>query len=137
MVLVSTFAYSALGAYQRETQARTVLSGVNAARTIMAAVIAMRAEITIAHLVLEAPESAAPADMRDLARLHRQSLSVLNSVLREIASRPACEEKSHLGLLLKADREYRALFPAVLDGIARPREGRDPGLFDEWRRVPR
>ena len=27
VVLVSTFAYSALGAYQRETQARTVLSG--------------------------------------------------------------------------------------------------------------
>ncbi|MES2472229.1 MAG: ATP-binding protein [Pseudomonadota bacterium] len=135
VVLVSTFAYSALGAYQRETQARTVLSGVNAARTIMAAMIAMRAEITIANLVLEAPEAAAAGDRADLARLHRQSLSVVDSVLREIAGRPAGEEKSHLGLLLEANREYRALFPTVMAAIAQPRENRDPGLFDEWRRI--
>ena len=135
VVLVSVFAFSALGAYQREGQARTVLSGVNGARTIMSAMIAMRAEITIANLALEAPEVAVPADASLLNRLHTHSVSVMDSVLREIARRPAGEETSSLPVLRQADMEYRALFPAVFAAIALPRESRPKGLFEEWRRV--
>ena len=60
VVLVSTFAISALGAYQREKQARTVLSAVNGARNIMTAKIEFRRELTIANFLLEAPKAGTP-----------------------------------------------------------------------------
>ena len=57
VVLVSTFAYLALGAYHREERARLVLAEVDDARNLMTAKVEMRGELAIANLVLEAPEA--------------------------------------------------------------------------------
>src|SRR5882757_7403061 len=87
VVLVSSFAFSALGAYRREEQARTVLSVVNGARNIMTAKIAVRGELAVANLVLESPEAAAPATVARLRRMHAQTQTALDIVRREIAAR--------------------------------------------------
>ncbi len=57
VILVCTFAFAAYNAYHREEQARIVLSVVNGARNIMTAKVAVRAELTVANLILEAPGS--------------------------------------------------------------------------------
>jgi hypothetical protein len=82
VVLVSAFAISAISAYQREKQARTVLSAVDGVQTIMTAMVAIRSELALANLVLEAPEKTAPADMARLVSLHRQSEAGVDQVLR-------------------------------------------------------
>jgi len=132
VVLVSFFASTAIGAYQREEQARTLLSVVAGARNIMAPMIAVRSEVTVANLVLEAPEAATPATVADLRRLHAQTDSSLDLALREIAGRPFADAKSHLPLLLRAAHDYRTLFPRVVLAIQQPRSQRG-ALLEDWK----
>ena len=133
VVLVSTFAVSALTAYQREKQAHTVLSVVTAARNIMAAKIAERNELTLANLALEAPDAATPATAAHLRRLHVLTQSALDTVRHEIAERPLGDFRSRLGVFVRADNGYRAMFPKVEAAIRKPRAERDAGLFTAWK----
>ncbi len=135
VVLVSTFALSALGAYQREKQARAVLSAVDNARNIMTAKIAERSELTIANLALEAPEAATPATMATLRRLHAQSESAFDTVKGEIAQRPAGDARSRLAVFVRADNEYRAMFSRVDAGSQKPRRERGANLLTDWKAV--
>jgi signal transduction histidine kinase/CheY-like chemotaxis protein/HPt (histidine-containing phosphotransfer) domain-containing protein len=133
VVLVFTFSLTALSAYQREEQARTLLSVVTGARNIMSPMIAMRAEVGVANLMLEAPEATPAATVADLRRLHASTESTLDVALREIAQRPFSEAKFRLPLLHRADRAYRALFPRVLVAIQEPRTLRDGAVFVAWK----
>ncbi len=135
VVLVSTFALSALSAYHREAQSRSVLQAVNGVRTITAAMVALRHELTVTHLQLEVPEAAPPATLARLDRLHRRSEATLDQMLREVAQRPVVDARSPLTILRPAGQRYRAMFVRVTDGIRKPREQRDPNLFAEWRAV--
>jgi signal transduction histidine kinase/DNA-binding response OmpR family regulator/HPt (histidine-containing phosphotransfer) domain-containing protein len=135
VVLVSTFTISALGAYQREEEARTVLSVVTGIRNLMSAKVAVRAELAVANLVLEAPEAASPAAVADLRRLHAQSKSTLDTVKREIAQRPYDDAKSRLAVLLGADHQYRTMFARVDAAVRKPRQERDPNLLTDWKAV--
>jgi hypothetical protein len=135
VLLVSTFTISALGAYQREELARTVLSVVTGARNIMSAMIAVRGEVAVANLALEAPQAAAPAAVAELGRLHARSESALNFALREIARRPFSDARSRLTVLLPADHEYRAMLPSVVAAIRQPRTRRNGALLADWKRV--
>ena len=135
VVLVSTFALSALGAYQREKQARAVLSAVNNARNIMTAKIAERSELTIANLALEAPEAATPTTVALLRRLHALSQSAFNIVQREIAERPLGDARSRLAVFVHADDEYRAMFSKVDAVSQKPRPERDASLLTDWKAV--
>ena len=112
---------SALSAYQREEQSRRVLSAVNGVRTIMSAMVAMRSELAIANLVLEAPEAAAPATVARIAELHRQSETAVDQVLREVAQRPIVDARSALAVLRPADQGYRAMFARVTAAARKPR----------------
>ena len=124
VVLVTSFALSAISAYQREEQSRTLVSVVSGARNIMSPMIAVRAEVTLANLVLEAPQAAAPGTVAELRRLHARTDATLNLALREIAERPFSDAKSRLALLLRARQEFHALFPRVTATIQRPRSSR-------------
>jgi signal transduction histidine kinase/CheY-like chemotaxis protein/HPt (histidine-containing phosphotransfer) domain-containing protein len=135
VVLVSTFAMSALSAYQREEQSRSVLSAVNGVRTIMSAMVAIRGELAIANLVLEAPEAAAPATVTRIGDLHRHSEAAVDQVLREVAQRPIIDARSALAILRPADRRYRAMFARVTAAARKPRQQRDPNLLAEWKAV--
>jgi signal transduction histidine kinase len=135
VVLVSTFANSALNAYRREEQARTVLSAVNNARNIMAAQIAERNELTIASLVQEAPEMAAPGTVARLRRLHAQTQSALDTVKREIAQRPPGDARSRLAVLVSSDYAYRAMFSRVVAASQKLRPERDASLLTAWKAV--
>jgi signal transduction histidine kinase len=132
VVLVSTFAISALNAFQHERQALAVLSAVNTARNIMTAKIAQRAELTIANLVLEEPEAAAPGTMTLLRRLHAQSQSAFDTVKREIVQSPSGDAKSRLPVFVRAEDEYRAMFLRVDAAGQKPRARRDASLLHEW-----
>jgi signal transduction histidine kinase/CheY-like chemotaxis protein/HPt (histidine-containing phosphotransfer) domain-containing protein len=135
VVLVSTFALSALGAYQREKQGRTVLSAVSNARNIMTAQIAERGELTIASLEMEEPDAAAPATVAQLRRLHAQTQSALDTVKREIAQRPPGDARSRLSVLVRADNAYRAMFSRVAAAGQKPRSEREAGLLTAWKAV--
>ncbi|MEY4706844.1 MAG: hypothetical protein RJB58_567 [Pseudomonadota bacterium] len=135
VVLVSVFAYSALGAYQREEQARTVLSAVNGVRSIMSAMVALRGELAIANLVLEAPDAAAPATMTRLRHLHRHSEAALDQMLREVARRPVADARSALAILRPADQRYRAMFARVIAAAGMPRQQREADLLEDWKSV--
>jgi signal transduction histidine kinase/DNA-binding response OmpR family regulator len=133
VILVCTFAFAAYNAYHREEQARTVLSVVNGARNIMTAKVAVRAELTVANLILEAPEAASSAATAQFARLHRNSETALDQVLREIAARPFEDARSSLALLSRSDGEYRTLFAEVIAAVRRPRTERRPSLLADWK----
>jgi signal transduction histidine kinase len=135
VVLVSTFALSALDAYQRERRAHAILSAVNNARNIMTAQIAERSELTIASLVLEAPEVTAPATVARLRPLHAQTQSALDTVKREIAQRPPGDARFRLAVLVRADDAYLAIFSRVVAASQRSRPERDPGLLTAWKAV--
>jgi signal transduction histidine kinase/CheY-like chemotaxis protein len=135
VVLVSSFAFSALGAYRREEQARTVLSVVNGARNIMTAKIAVRGELAVANLVLESPEAAAPATVARLRRLHAQTETALDIVRREIAARSLADARARLAILVRNDDAYRAIFSQVDAASQKPRPARDAGLFADWKAV--
>jgi len=136
VVLVSTFAYLALGAYHREERARLVLAEVDDARTLMTAKVEMRGELAIANLVLEAPEAVDSKAMAQLIRQHANADTMLNLVMGEAARRGLKDSESNLPVLRQAVRDYRTLFRhQVLAAIRLPREQRDPKLFDEWKRV--
>jgi HAMP domain-containing protein len=135
VVLVSTFAMSALSAYQREEQSSRVLSAVNGVRTIMSAMVAIRSELAIANLVLEAPEAAAPATVTRLGILHRHSETAVDQVLREVAQRPIVDARSALAILRPADQRYRVMFARVTAAARKPRQQRDPNLLAEWKGV--
>ena len=136
VVLVSTFAYLALGAYHREERARLVLAEVDDARNLMAAKVEMRGELAIANLVLEAPEAIDSRTMAQLVRQHANAGTMLDLVMGEAARRGLTDSRSNLGVLQQAAQDYRALFQQqVLAAIQLPRERRDPKLLDEWKSV--
>ena len=135
VVLVSTFALSALSAYRREEQSRSVLLAVNGVRTIMSAMVAVRDELAIANLVLEAPEASSPATVTRLVGLHRHSETAVDQVLREVARRPVVDARSALAILRPADQRYRAMFARVADAARKPRKQRDPNLLADWKSV--
>jgi len=136
VVLVSTFAYLALGAYHREERARLVLAEVDDARNLMAAKVEMRGELAIANLVLEAPEAIDSRTMAQLVRQHANAGTMLNLVMGEAVRRGLTDSRSNLGVLQQAAQDYRALFQQqVLAAIQLPRERRDPKLLDEWKGV--
>ncbi|MEO6144361.1 MAG: ATP-binding protein, partial [Dermatophilaceae bacterium] len=135
VVLVSTFALSALSAYRREEQSRSVLLAVNGVRTIMSAMVAIRAELTITNLALEVPEAATPATLTRLDYLHRHSEAALDQMLREVAQRSVADARSPLAILRPASQRYRAMFARVTAGMRQPRDQRDPNLFPDWRAV--
>jgi len=132
VVLVTSFALSAISAYEREKQSRMLVSVVSGARNIMSPMIAVRAEVTLANLVLEAPEAAAPGTVAELRRLHAGTNAALDLALREIVQRPFSDAKSRLALLLRARNEYLALFPRVVAAIQRPRSQRGD-ILDAWK----
>jgi signal transduction histidine kinase/CheY-like chemotaxis protein/HPt (histidine-containing phosphotransfer) domain-containing protein len=133
VVLVAAFAISALGAYHREEQARTVLSVVTGTRSIMSPMIALRSETTIANLVLEAPDASPSSTVAKLSRLHADTQTSLGVALREIAGRPFADTKSSLPVLVAAAHTYHALFPKMAAAIRKPRAERDPTLLDAWK----
>ena len=133
VVLVSTFALSALSAYQREKQAHGVLSGVDAARNIMATKIEFRRELTIANLLLEAPQAATPAATASLAGAHVRADALLNSVMREVAARPTADAQVGLVNLRNSYSKYRALFVQVIAAVEMPRENRPVNLLADWK----
>ena len=135
VVLISTFALSALNAYRREEQSRSVLLSVNGVRTIMSAMVAVRNELGIANLVLEVPEAAAPATVTRLGELHRQSEAAMDQMLREAAGRPSGDARSALTILRSADRQYRAMFSRVTAAARKASKQRDPNLFADWKVV--
>ena len=135
VVLISTFTVLAINAYQREELARTIFSVVTGVRNLMSPMVAMRAEVTIANLALEAPEAADAETVADVRRLHAQTTRAIDRALAEIAARPFADAKSRLPLLRDADRQYRTLFPTVIANIQRPRAARAPGLFETWRQA--
>jgi len=136
VVLVSTFAYLALGAYHREERARLVLAEVDDARNLMTAKVEMRGELAIANLVLEAPEATDTKTLAQLVRQHANADTMLNLVLGEAERRGLTDSRSNLGVLQQAAKDYRSLFQnQVLAAIQLPRQHRDPKLFDEWKRV--
>ena len=135
VVLVSAFAISALSAYQREKQARSVLSAVDGVRTIMSAMVAIRSELALANLVLEAPERTSPADMTRLVSLHRHSEAAMDQVLREVQQRPIVDARFALAVLRPAERRYRAMFTRVIAAARLARARRDPNLLSDWKSV--
>jgi signal transduction histidine kinase/DNA-binding response OmpR family regulator len=135
VVLVSTFVLSALGAYQREKQARAVLSAVNDARDIMTAKIVERGELAIANLALEVPDAAAPATVTQLQRLHAQSKSALETVMREIAQHPDADAGSRLAAMVDSVRRYRAMLSGLDAAIQKPRQERDANVSTDWKAV--
>jgi len=135
VVLVSTFALSALNAYRREEQSRSVLLAVNGVRTIMSAMVAIRGELAIANLALEEPEAATQATATRIDQLHRHSEAAVDQVLREVAQRPVADARSALAILRPADQRYRAMFARVTAAARKPREQRDPNLLADWKSV--
>jgi len=135
VVLVSTFALSALNAYRREEQSRSVLMAVDGVRTIMSAMVAIRGELAIANLALEEPEAATPATATRVDQLHRHSEAAVDQVLREVAQRPVADARSALAILRPADQQYRAMFARVTEAVRKPREQRDPNLLADWKSV--
>ena len=132
VVLVAAFAVSALSAYHREKQSRMLVSVVSGARDIMAPMIAVRSEVTLANLVLEAPQAAVPGTVAELRRLHARTDAALDIALREIAERPFSDAKSRLPLLLRARDQFHALFPRVVAAIQQPRSQRGD-ILDIWK----
>ncbi|HWX89450.1 MAG TPA: response regulator, partial [Rhizomicrobium sp.] len=101
----------------------------------MTAKIAERSELTVANLALEAPEAATPATMALLRHLHAQSQSAFDTVKREIAQHPTGDARSRLAVFVRADNEYRAMFPGVDAASQKPRAERDASLLAAWKAV--
>jgi signal transduction histidine kinase/CheY-like chemotaxis protein/HPt (histidine-containing phosphotransfer) domain-containing protein len=135
VVLISTFALSALNAYRRAEHARSVVSAVDGLHTIMSAMVAVRSELTVTNFVMEAPEATGPEILSRMDRLHSRSEKGIDKMLREAAGRAGADARSTLTILRSADRLYRTMFSRLGPAAAQPRGRRDPNLLDEWKRV--
>jgi signal transduction histidine kinase/CheY-like chemotaxis protein/HPt (histidine-containing phosphotransfer) domain-containing protein len=135
VVLVSNFAFSALGAWRHEQNARRVLSVVDGTREIMAAKVAIRTELATANLVIEAPEASSPALIAQLSNMHALSETGLNDAERGIARRPLADALADLPALRQTDRRFRALFVRLVAAIRLPVGQRDAGIYPEWKVV--
>jgi len=133
--LLSTFALFESDVYQREAKSLAVSESVTGVRTIMLAMVAVRDELALANLALEAPEASTSASLTELARLHRRSEGALNRALRESSQKFEGQSGSALALLSQADKRYRAMFAQVRRASSKPRDERAPTLLVEWKAV--
>jgi signal transduction histidine kinase len=100
----------------------------------MSAMVAVRDELAVANLILEAPEVSPHATLTQLAHLHRRSEAELSRVLRELSQKSAMNVSSS-AFLRQADKRYRAMFTQVYSASSIPKEQRDPALLDNWKAV--
>jgi signal transduction histidine kinase/CheY-like chemotaxis protein/HPt (histidine-containing phosphotransfer) domain-containing protein len=132
VVLVSNFALSALAAWRHEEQARRVLSMVDGTRDIMVAKVAIRTELALANLVIEAPEASSPDIVALLQRQQAATQAALDEAERGIAQRPLADARADLPALRQIDGRFRSLFAHVVPAIRLPRAQRDVRLYPEW-----
>ncbi len=133
IMLVSIFAISATGAYNRKREAAHILSVVNITRSTLAAKENIRIEGGFSHATLVAPERASPQVVEQLFRLHANTDIALNAMTNRLSSRLAGDAAPGLTDILKRKALYDKIFPRTIEAVRLPQSQRPEKLVADWR----
>jgi signal transduction histidine kinase/CheY-like chemotaxis protein/HPt (histidine-containing phosphotransfer) domain-containing protein len=133
VVLVSTFAMSAIGAFDRERQAARILASVTNAQSQLAAEESLRAELTIANLALQTPEAADAALLNQVRIAHDNSEDKLKIVLDQLADHASDMQFAEGARLGDLRERYRMSYFDVTAAIRMPVAQRPADLFPKWK----
>jgi signal transduction histidine kinase len=129
VMLVSVFAISAGGAFQRQREANRILSVVHTARHILSSKEVVRVDLGIIYAALEAPEASGVAKIHQIRELHAKSELALRSVLQELRARQSNDTKRSFAQVLKDYAHFNRLIPEVIEAVKKPIEQRPKGLL--------
>jgi signal transduction histidine kinase len=129
VMLVSVFAISADGAFQRQREANRILSIVHTARHILSSKEVVRVDLGIIYAALEAPQVSSVAEIHQIRELHVKSELALRSVLEELRARQSNDTKRGFAQVLKDYAHFNNLIPEVIEAVKQPIEQRPKGLL--------
>jgi signal transduction histidine kinase len=128
VLLLSTFAATAVSALRHQQQTAHIRTAVDVARDISGAREALRVELGVIDTRLAEPAPAPPAILRRLAGLHARSQAALTAVLADLRAGPMGGRAPGSGTILKRRSTYERLLPKAMAAIRLPRGQRDPRL---------
>jgi signal transduction histidine kinase len=132
VVLVSIFAISASGAFDREREAAHILSIVNITRNTLSSKENIRIEGGVAHAALAAPEGASSETTEQMISLHSNTEKALVSMTNQIKTRLSHRTESGLADIVERNNSYNHWFPKIIAAVRLPREQRPASLIADW-----
>ncbi len=133
VMLVSIFAISANGAYDRKRDAARILSVVNITRNTLSAKENIRIEGGVAHAALDAPERASSEVIERMFRLHAKTDMALDSMANRLRTQLTSKASPSLTDILKSKALYDAVFPHAIDAVRLPKTRRPEKPLADWR----
>jgi len=128
-VLVTGFVISAHNAFQRQREAKRILSVVHTTRDILSSKEVVRVDLGIIYAALEAPEAANGVTIRQITLLHAKSEMALRSVLEELKARQSNDTKRGFARVLKDYAHYSKVIAQVVVAVKQPINRRPTGLL--------
>jgi signal transduction histidine kinase len=132
LMLVSIFAFYAIGAFDREREAAHILSIVNITRNTLSSKENIRIEGGVAHAALAAPEDASSDTTKQMIALHSKTEMALASMANELRTRLPNRITSGLADILQRNSDYNLVFPKVIAAVQLPKEQRPESLLNDW-----
>jgi len=132
-MLVSIFAVSAIGAYDRQRTAAHMLSVVSITRNTLSAKENIRIEGGVAHAAMATPQSAGAEVTERMIALHAKTKGAIASMVSQLRARPSNKTSPGLADLIKANSRYNALVPQAIAAVRLPGEQRPGNLLADWR----
>ena len=132
VMLVSTFAISAKGAYDRQRTALHTLSVVSISRDIFLADDNLRTEQGAVVTALRAPQTADPATRAHITALHRNSLVALNDLTQHLQATSLSDQGANLRAILSDIPAYNAMFAAASAAMRLPIGQRPQAANPDW-----
>ncbi|MBA2588401.1 MAG: HAMP domain-containing histidine kinase [Alphaproteobacteria bacterium] len=126
VVLVSVFAIFANAAFERQRDADRILSIVTVKRDMLSAQQALRVEGGSLDLAMERAIPARRETIAQIVALHARTKATFTHLKLHAANKLT----SGYAEILEQEAEYEALFPVILDAIARPLDQRSPQLIE-------
>jgi signal transduction histidine kinase len=132
LVLVSIFAISAIGAFDRKREAAHILSVVNITRNTLSSKENIRIEGGVARVALAAPEGANAEMTEQMTMLHSNTEMALTSMVNRLRTRLSNGTTPGIVDILKRNSLYNTLFPEVLAAMRLPKEQRPVSIIADW-----
>jgi signal transduction histidine kinase/CheY-like chemotaxis protein/HPt (histidine-containing phosphotransfer) domain-containing protein len=131
VLLVTVFAVVAVEAFNRERQASRIYTVVDTSRAMLATNGALRVEMGLFYLALEANRAADPEMIRQVHLLHTRSVAALNAVTARLNALPARQKTAANIEFIAAVRGYQEIFERAARSFQVPLAQRPANLLAE------
>jgi signal transduction histidine kinase len=132
LMLVTTFAISAKGAFDRQQAARHALSVVSMSRNISAASDELHIEDGAIGTALATADAATPQTLKRIALLHRNSGAALDALLIQWKKAGLSGRGADIGQISAMRPPYEAMFARVMAALRLAARQRPDGIRDQW-----